>query len=212
MRNTSLHLGGAMLLIRAAIVLGVCLVLAGCAIPSERLVAAKVCCQHPREFEYKDMPPKGELEAVIGVDYPVYEFPGGRSYFEALRLAPGAGVLRVHAQRSPPHLSRGYFCASVTFLDERHEPIETRYEPPVVRRYPDGLVSLVADYRVPAGARYAVLHSEEKRNGEYLSFPSEPVYYLGAAVAIMSPKEWRTPCHPIGRLTFSHEDQKADGK
>ncbi len=177
--------------------------LSGCAIPSEQLAAAKSCCKHPREFQYRDVPVKGELEFMIGMESPVYDFPTGRSYFDALRLGPSARTLMVRALGSPAYVSRGLFCSSVTFLSGSYELVETRYERP---QQPTKLgdSGFFAEYRVPPDARYAVLHSEAKRKGEYLTVRMEP-----NPAFIYSPSSANVPCHPIGRMTVSHEGNDA---
>jgi hypothetical protein len=184
--------------LRSSLVLSITLALGACAVPSEQLAAAKPCCSHPREFQYKDVPAKGELELVIGTDSPVYEFPGGRSYFEALRLSASAHTLLVRASSSPPYVSKGRFCSSVTFLDEGHEFVETKYERPKLPKPGEGFV---AAYRIPQNARYAILHSEAKRKGEYLTIRMEP-----NPAFIVSPTSVNLPCHVIGRVEVSHED------
>jgi hypothetical protein len=186
--------------LRSSLVLSITLALGGCAVPSEQLAAAKLCCNHPREFQYKDVPARSELQFMIGTDSPVYEFPGGRSYFEALRLSPSAHTLLVRALSSPPYVSKGRFCSSVTFLDEGHELVETKYERP---RQPRLGENFVAAYRIPQNARYAILHSEAKRKGEYLTIPMvEP-----NPAVIVTPTSVNLPCHVIGRMEVSHAEQ-----
>jgi hypothetical protein len=157
--------------------------------PQKRqLEAAKNCCQGAHEFRYTDLPETAELRITVSDKSPVFEFPSGRSYFEAVRLgrADHTGKLRIKIH--PSAIGWWQLCPSLTFLSARYETIQTRYETPRWRLLLFGSF-FWAEYKVPAGTAYAVIHSEADRIADSLTrlAPGQTVH---------------TPCALMGELTM----------
>lgn len=211
-----------------AVMGGLAITVAGCAsidTQKERLAAAKICCQGPHQFRYKDLPPTGELSLSISDESPVFEFPSGRSYFDAVRLGradQSAKVrIKIHPARAYPRL--GTFCPSLTFLTAQFDTIQTKYEPPRWHQAFWTSAFFFADYEIPAGAVYAVIHSEASRSGESLtrvvptefqSWGSGPMALSGVllnAIQLLSSgtaftETQHIPCAPTatGTLAITH--------
>lgn len=173
--------------------------LAGCAamdvdMQKEQLAAAKICCQGPHEFRYKDLPPTDDLSLTLSDESRVFDFPSGRSYFDAVRIGrlDASSKLRIkidQAGSNDPAYAQtvGIFCPSLSFLTAQHELIQTNYEPPEWNQAFWTSPFFFADYSVPPGAVYAVIHSEYSRWGERLSrvIPSRISGGLGLGGAVV---------------------------
>jgi hypothetical protein len=170
----------------------------------ERLAQAQDCCRSPAEFAYRPLPADGKLALHVSDASPVHPFAQGRSFFEAVRLNPGATRMRLKIYAAGGGAGVA-LCPTATFLDAayatvRSEFLRPRWEAPGV------LTSgfYFADYEVPPQARYVVLHSEAQRRGDWLEMPARAQHAsLGSIQLLLSsgPTETRyTTCSPAGEV------------
>jgi maltose operon periplasmic protein len=169
--------------------------------PQKRqLDAAKTCCQGAHEFRYTDLPETADLRISISDKSPVFEFPSGRSYFEAVRLGRAEQAGKIHIKIYASNIGWWQLCPSLTFLSARYETIQTRYETPRLNRPMFGYASYSAEYKVPAGTVYAVIHSEADRIGDSLPRGARSIeqHILGLST--------HTSCAPTGDLTITRQN------
>ena len=138
-----------------------------------------------------------------------------------LGRADQSAKVRIKIHPSGPRARPEVFCPSLTFLTAQHETIQTKYEPPQWHAAFWTRAFYFADYEIPAGAVYAVIHSEASRLGESLT-RVVPMHFggpdlsggLGTAlfgiIQLLSSgttftETQRTPCAPTGELTITHE-------
>ncbi len=142
-------------------------VLASCSLLPEKehaSSAAQACCETSAQFPFQDARLDHSVKADISTRSPSYAFPEGQSHFAAFRL-PDPGLVRklelktyqdgIYTSRAP------ILCPSVTFLDEKKNPIASSADLPLSYQN-SGLFSgyaWSAHLQVPPAASYAVVHA-----------------------------------------------------
>src|SRR4051794_1133512 len=113
-------------MMRRILMLCALLGIAGCAsvqTQKEQLAAAKPCCKSASEFKYKAFT-DDEIEVPLTAESPAFDFPAGRSFFEAVQLNPSAAGktlrLKVGAVSAAPGT---VLCPSVAFYGPNFEPV-----------------------------------------------------------------------------------------
>ncbi len=152
---------------------GVLVILTGCAtgrlsspgtfLPPEHnliLAQAKPCCSSYFEFPYLKLGIEQETSVIVSPESPVFDFPGGRSFFAAFELPTGsqAMVLKTYAVNMLYNPSGHVLVPSVQFLDLNHRIIETS-RPKYIERGPRIIGDSwgEANILIPLSARYVIL-------------------------------------------------------
>ena len=145
------------------------IVLTGCAgfLPPQHdaaLERSAVCCRDFASLPFRDLAPGQKIRALVGPDTPAFQFPQGKSFFLAVRLAPGGQgslVVRTYAQNMLDNRNGHVFVPRVTFLSARFDVLASTLPEFTVQgpRLGIGESSWRLDLPVPAGAAYAVVHT-----------------------------------------------------
>lgn len=182
-----------------------CATLASCTtLPeiTDKVNAKPPCCNSMAEFSYEPLAKGQDLSFVLGEDSPVFAFHEGKSYFKAYAL-PASGAEHKLRVRSRPTGSIALetrkwsqvYCPQVTYLDAEYTPFfATSRVPAMVRG-----AGFVAEFNVPAQARYVVLHTNIKEYGQLATrYTSGGAYLVGAAVVVeRGGQPIHHPCGPV---------------
>lgn len=87
---------------RFLIILALTSLATGCATTADqkqKLRNATVCCKSPKEFQYTELPQQGDFKFELTEKSPMFEFPSGRSFFQAIHFPTGnnSSILQVRA-------------------------------------------------------------------------------------------------------------------
>lgn len=172
------------------------------------------CCQAPANFEYTHIEPGKSVEVNIKADSPVYVFPEGKSHFAALRLPTVDGDRKLLVKTFSSGLLMSWshvFCSAITFLDERHERIDSAtnlqftYQPPgwATNGYWRSAMA------IPGNARFAIVHTPSYSTGRFVTFyAAESGYFFPAGGSFVfvpggSPTTRKVPCGKTGELEIA---------
>ena len=180
--------------------------------PVETKPNAAGCCARYSDFTFEPLPLGKEVKLTVSEASPVFNFAGGASHFVALRIPQefdkGTFIVRSHPERSSG-LVPSYFFPAVTFLDERHGELATLSD----ERFAfssygfGGEQTFVAQIPVPAGARYAVIHTPRNKVGTQHAVSAEVpsnVIVGPALIPLPDRRVTKTPrLGPTGSVTAS---------
>lgn len=194
-----------------ALSLGLAVALAGCANLTDikaNLQKKPPCCKSFDELTYSAIPAKDTYPIQLGDHSPVFEFDVGKSYFTALELPP-ASAGRQFQMYSMATGSTAFevatlaqiFCPRVLFLDASKAVIRAEEQLPrydVFKGFGALRRGAGSEARVPEGARYAVVHSNPARYGEFVYRHDGPSgYMVGATYVREAGGALPFPCAPV---------------
>lgn len=154
------------------------LALAACASDQQMIAGdlekATICCSSLSALPFSELGAGQSQNATLGPGYPVFDFPQGRSYLAAYRVAPRETARRLQFNVSL-ELALGMpntaFALTLTELDERFATVAVTV-PPMSYREP-GLVTsahLAATHDLAPATRHVVIHAGSDRVGKMLVY------------------------------------------
>lgn len=187
------------------------LVVTGCAnltdITSD-LDRQRPCCQTLRDLPSSAVVADAPTPIRLGAQSPVFEFDVGKSYFAALELpADSAGrMLQLYSMATgstafETRTLAQIFCPRVLFLDADRQAIGASEQKPVYDVF-KGFGALRrgagSQARIPSGARFAVVHSNPARYGQFISRHDGPSGYVVGNTYVRSAGDtFSFPCAPV---------------
>lgn len=194
------------------------IIVSGCASLADltaKQEAKPVCCKSVAEFKYEPLSLDATTTLSLGDESSTFTFPSGKSYFKAyaLPLQRRAAKLRVRSYATgstafeTKKLSQLY-CPQVTFVDASYQTLASDETVPTVARgaLATGLLpSFIAEFEVPPGATYVVLHTNPTGYGRLATrYTGGGGYMVGSTFVMERGGEpIHHPCGPTANAEIS---------
>lgn len=149
---------------------------------AEHLSSTETCCENTSNIDYLDLEAKEETDAEISETSPLFDFPGGRSYFAAFKIPSDLRFNRIHIASYPVgHIlkSTQVLCPTFTFLDKDFNAVATKS---IALRYvgPGRFTSAFYfnEFTMPSDSDYLIIHTRSADIGKTVLIPPSNPYAL----------------------------------